>query len=133
MTGQYNGQYAKQQIDALLRMKKGTAEQLQQRDQFIAFINYQQRKRMSDKYSSLLANSINYPKWFVEKQIADNSQLAKISLVRDNYSNHDGDSIKVSDSEIKDYLDKHKEDYKQPESRSVSYVAFSTRPSAAAG
>jgi peptidyl-prolyl cis-trans isomerase D len=131
MTGQYNGQYAKQQIDALLRMKKGTAEQLQQRDQFIAFINYQQRKRMSDKYSSLLANSINYPKWFVEKQIADNSQLAKISLVRDNYSNHDGDSIKVSDSEIKDYLDKHKEDYKQPESRSVSYVAFSTRPSAA--
>ncbi|HET6995323.1 MAG TPA: SurA N-terminal domain-containing protein, partial [Chitinophagaceae bacterium] len=131
ITGQYNGQYAKQQIDALLRMKKGTVEQLQQRDQFIAFISYQQRKRMGDKYTSLLTNSINFPKWFVEKQIADNSQLAKISLVRDNYSNHGSDSIKVSDSEIKEYLDKHKEDYKQPESRSVSYVAFSTKPSSA--
>src|SRR5436190_19807581 len=35
ITGQYNGAYAKQQIDALLRMKKGTAQQLQQRDDFI--------------------------------------------------------------------------------------------------
>ncbi len=131
LTGQYNGQFAKTQIDALLRLKKGTPEQLQQRDQFIAFIQYQERKRMSDKYSALLTNSINFPKWFVEKQIADNSQLATISLVRDNYSDHKTDSIKISDAEIKEYLDKHKEDYKQPESRSVSYVAFSTRPSAA--
>src|SRR5205809_3491254 len=59
ITGQYNGAYAKQQIDALLRMKKGTAQQLQQRDDFIAFINSKKMQRMSDKYNSLLANSIN--------------------------------------------------------------------------
>ena len=71
---------AKQQIDATLRMKKGTAEQIEQRNQLIAFINYHENARLRDKYNSLLSNSINYPKWFMEKQIADNSQLAKISL-----------------------------------------------------
>ena len=31
---------AKQQIDQMLRMKKGTAEQIEQRNQLITFINY---------------------------------------------------------------------------------------------
>ena len=133
VTGIYNGQMAKQQLDATIRMKKGTAEQLAQRDQVIVFMNYHENTRLRDKYNSLLSNSINYPKWFIEKQVADNSQLAKIALVRNNYSQNADSSIKVSDKEIQEYLDNHKKDFKQQmqESRSIAYVAFSTLPGAA--
>jgi peptidyl-prolyl cis-trans isomerase D len=129
--GVYNGQMAKQQIDATIKMKKGTPEQLEQREQLIAFINYQETARLRDKYNSLLNGSINYPKWFVEKQIAENSQIAKISLVRANYSENTDTTIKISDKEIDGYVGKHKKEYKQEESRGVVYVAFSTAPTKA--
>jgi peptidyl-prolyl cis-trans isomerase D len=132
ITGIYNGQLAKQQIDAMLRMKKGPADQIEQRNQLIAFINYHENARLRDKYNALLTNSINYPKWYMEKQIGDNSQMARISLVRNNYASVNDSTIKVTDKEIQDYLDKHEQDFKQQmlESRSISYVSFSTMPSA---
>lgn len=130
-TGIYNGQMAKQQIDQAIKIKKGTAQQLDQRDRLIAFINFQENARLKDKFTSLMANSVNYPKWFIEKQIADNSQMAKISLVRESYTS-DTSTIKISDKEIQDYIDKHPKDYRQKdESRSIAYVAFSTLPGAA--
>lgn len=133
-TGIYNGQMAKQQIDAAIKIKKGTPQQLDQRDQLIAFINYQQDQRLKDKYISLLSNSVNYPKWFVEQQIDDKAKLAKISLVRQPYADSTfSRDITISDKEIMDYFDKHQKDYKQQtiESRSIAYVAFSTKPSTA--
>ncbi|HLG40198.1 MAG TPA: peptidylprolyl isomerase [Chitinophagaceae bacterium] len=126
--GVYNGQMAKQQIDATIKIKKGTPEQLEQREQLVAFINYQETARYREKYNSLLSGSVNYPKWFVEKQIAENSQIAKISLVRANYSENTDTTIKVTDKEIDDYVSKHKNDYKQEESRSIVYVPFSAAP-----
>jgi peptidyl-prolyl cis-trans isomerase D len=77
-----------------------------------------------------MSNTINFPRWFFEKQNADNSQLAKISMVRKTYADIPDSSIKISDKEIADYISKHKDDYKQEESRSIEYVTFSAAPSA---
>jgi peptidyl-prolyl cis-trans isomerase D len=129
-TGFYNAQMAKQQIDAAIKRKKGTEQELAQRDQLIAYINYLDNMRLTEKYNSLLANSSNFPKWFIEKQNADNSQLAKISLVRELYSSIPDSSIKITDKEIQDYIDKHEDEYKQEESRSIAYVTFSALPTA---
>ncbi len=125
-TGQFNPVKAKQQIDQTL--KKGTPEQ---KDNINTYINQLEVLRMQDKFFSLLANSINYPKWFVEKQNADNSLMAKISMVREVYSSIPDSTIKIDDKEIADYISKHKDDYKQEESRSISYVTFSAAPSKA--
>ena len=77
--------------------------------------------------NAMLTNSNNFPRWFVEKQNADNSQLAKISLVKESYSSITGQPVKIEDKEIADYISKHKDDYKQEESRSISYVTFICR------
>jgi len=128
----FDGIAAKAQIDQMLKSKAMSQEQADQREQLIAYINSLQQQRLDQKLTSLLSNSVNFPKWFIEKQIADESQMASISIVRDNIAEHASDStIKVSDKEIQDYIDKHKEDYKQEESRSIAYVSFSTKPSAA--
>ncbi len=126
VTGQYNPAQAKQQIDQMLR--RGTAEQ---KAQFNNYLNQLEFIRQVDKYNALFSSSINFPRWWLEKQNSDNSLLGKISVVREVYTSIPDSTIKVSDQEISDYVSKHKDDYKQEESRSIAYVTFNARPSAA--
>ena len=125
-TGQYNPAIAQQAVNS--QKKRWSREQ---RDQFNLYINDLEFVRLVDKYNSLLSNSINYPRWLLEKQNADNSQMAKITMVRKTYAEIPDSSVKITDKEISDYINKHKEDYKQEESRSIAYVTFSAAPSAA--
>lgn len=87
--------------------------------------------RMNEKYGSLIINgSANVPKWMIEKQAADESQIAKIAYVKKLYSSVSDSLVKVTDQEIQNYIDKHKADFKQVESRSIAYVTFPVIPSA---
>ena len=124
-TGQYDANKAYQQINATLR--SGTPEQ---KASISAYVNQQKFIRSIEKYNSMLINSSNAPKWFIEKQNVDNSQIAKIAMVRKAYSEISDSSVKVSDEEIKDYIESHKKDFKQEESRSITFVTFSAAPSA---
>lgn len=88
--------------------------------------------RQNDKYGSLLINgNANVPKWLVEKQAAERSQIARVSFVKKPYTEISDSLVKISDEEIQDYIDKHKNDFKQTESRSISYVTFPVVASAA--
>ncbi len=127
-TGQFNPVKAKQAIDQMLKDKKTPAAQ---KEQFNNYVSQLEQQRKSEKYNALLANSSNVPRWFIEKQNADNSQLAKISLVKENYIVIPDSTVKIEDKQIASYISKHKEDFKQEESRSVSYVVFSAAPNAA--
>jgi peptidyl-prolyl cis-trans isomerase D len=124
-TGVYNATLAKQQIDQMLR--SGTAEEKARVNEFIGQLQF---NRLNEKYGSLLTGSVNYPKWMIEKQNAENSQLSKISFVREFYTNIPDSAAAVSNKEIEDYVNKHKEEFKQEESRSVAYVSFSALPTA---
>ncbi len=84
--------------------------------------------RLREKYTSLLTNSAYVPKWMAEKTIADNSQTASISYVDNPYTTIADSSIKISDEEINAYVSKHKDQFKQEESRSFAYVSFSAAP-----
>jgi len=89
------------------------------------------KMRLREKYMTLMANSAYIPKWMIEKQNSDNTQLASISFVNTPYFTVSDSSVKVTDQEISDYVSKHKDQYKQPESRSIAYVTFDASPSAA--
>ena len=91
------------------------------------------QNRMREKYSSLLGSSYYLPKWIVEKQNADNNQLASIKFVNIPYSTISDSTadVKVSDGEINDFVSNHKDEYKQEASRSIAYVLFSAAPTSA--
>jgi peptidyl-prolyl cis-trans isomerase D len=127
-TGLYDGAKAKQQIDQMLKSKTVSQEQ---KDNFNSFVNQLVQERINDKFASLLVMSVNVPRWQVEKQIADNSQMASISLVREVYSSIPDSTVKIEDKEIADYISKNKELFKQEETRSIAYVLFSAAPTAA--
>lgn len=86
------------------------------------------KDRQKDKYLAMLGKSAYVPKWMAEKLISDQSQIASISYVNTPYSTIADSTVKVTDDEISDYVQKHKEQYKQEESRSIAYVTFSAAP-----
>jgi peptidyl-prolyl cis-trans isomerase D len=119
---------AKQKIDQMLKDSKTPQEQ---KDNFNNYVEQLKLQRLSEKYVALLANSNNYPRWFMEKQNADNSQIGKIAVVREFYTSVPDSSVKIEDKEIADYINKNKDDFKQEESRSIAYVTFNAAPTSA--
>ncbi len=126
-TGQFNLGAAQQYFTNL--RKTGTPEQKAQMNSYLANLEFQ---RLAEKFSSLLGNSNYFPKWMIEKQNADNSLIGRISYVNVPYTSISDSSIKISDSEIKEYMNDHKDEFKQEEeTRSISYVVFNASPSVA--
>lgn len=125
-TGTYNVAIAQQRFNQL--KKDGTAEE---KAEFNNYLDQLELMRLREKYNSLLANTSNAPKWLLEKQNADNSQIANISFVRETYASIPDSAVKVTDKEIENYISKHKDQFKQTASRSIAFVPFSADPSAA--
>ena len=86
------------------------------------------KMRLQEKYTTLLTNSAYTPKFLIEKSNADNSQIASISFVNTPYYTVSDSAIKVSDEEIQQYIDEHKDKFHQEESRSIAYVIFDASP-----
>ena len=124
-----NGSYTAEGARQLIRNveRTGTKEQKFQLGQLLDYIK---QSRLNEKFNALFATSVNVPKWKIEKQNADNSQMASVSFVRKAYAEIADSTVTVTDAEIKDYISKHKSDFKQEESRGINYVTFSAAPSA---
>ncbi len=89
------------------------------------------KMRQREKYISLIAQTTYVPKWMVEKTNADLSQIAKVAFVKIPYQIIPDSTVKISDAEIQSYLDDHKSQFNQEESRAITYVSFSAAPTAA--
>src|SRR6187399_1094346 len=124
--GNYDGAAAQNAINQL-RRSPNQAE----RDQLDAYLAAMEYNRKMEKYNSLLTNSVYYPKWYVERQNAEAAGLAKVSFVSYPYSKISDSTIKISDKEIEEYVSKHKEQFKQTESRSIAYTIFDAAASSA--
>ena len=115
--------------NAINQMKRSTNKT--DRDQLDAYLATLEYSRKLEKYNSLLTSSVYYPKWYVEKQNAEAAGLAKASYVSYPYSKISDSTIKISDKEIEEYVNKNKDQFKQEESRSIAYVVFDAAPTAA--
>lgn len=125
-TGLYDPTIVQQQFSEI--KNKGTAQQKTEINAFLDQLIFQQ---LAKKYDALLTNSINYPKWLVEKENASNSLISKVSFVREPYTSISDSSIKISNEDILGYINKHKNDFKQSENRSISYISFNANPTGA--
>jgi len=121
-TGVFNAAAAYQAVKSL---KKGSP-------QFESFQEFQyslMKSRQREKFTSLLGKSMYVPKWLLEKSNAENSQRSSISYVNVPYSSIPDSTVRVSDEDVKEYVNKYKELYKQENERSLVYVSFDAAPS----
>ena len=77
-----------------------------------------------NKYTSMIAGSIYQPKWLEKQQADESDHFASISYVAVPYSVVSDNTIKVTDADITDYVNKHKKQYEQEAGRMISYVVF---------
>lgn len=85
--------------------------------------------RLREKYENLLRLSVFATTAEAKKEYeAQNSKADAKFLFVPYYAINDT-TVKVTDSELKDYLDKHKDEYPGADSRSIQYVTFSVTPS----
>ncbi|MFZ9239627.1 MAG: peptidylprolyl isomerase [Chitinophagaceae bacterium] len=94
-------------------------------------INPIQINLLTQKYVSLFTQGSYVPKWMIEKMNADNALIASVDFAGGPYTAVVDSTIKISDQEIADYVNNHKEDFKQEHVKSLSYVSFSANPTSA--
>ena len=123
-TGIYDPNAAYQQIQSLKKQKNTPMYQ----SFFGQYLPALAKNRQKEKYLSLLSNSVYVPKWMAEKAIADNSQKASLSYVLVPYTTIGDSAVKVSDQAITEYVNAHKEEYKQESTRSMEYAMFDAGP-----
>lgn len=124
-TGVYDATAA---FNAIKGLKKGTPQYENFHGQFVPAL---EKGRLKEKYTSLLTNSVYVPKWLINKQNEDNNQTASVSFVNVPYSTVSDSAAKVSDQDIAAYVNDHKEQFKQEESRTIEYVLFDAGPNKA--
>lgn len=82
------------------------------------------------KYSGLLNASVYYPTWMKEKDAEESKKFATVSYVSIPYTDISDSTVKVTDADVMEYVNKHKDMFKQEEGRYISYISFSTLPAA---
>ncbi|HJU46242.1 MAG TPA: SurA N-terminal domain-containing protein [Chitinophagaceae bacterium] len=118
-TGVYDANAAYQAIRGL---KKNSPEYKNFWGQYVPAL---EKQRQREKYMTLLTKSVYTPKWMTEKRNAENSQMASISYVNVPYMSIPDSTIKVTDEDIRSYIEEHKKEFKQENaSRGIYYVSF---------
>ncbi len=92
--------------------------------------DYLLKQKLSNNLSSIVSTtgSVISPAFAKEKYVAENS-TASVNFVALPIRNVSDKGINVTDEEIKEYYDAHKEFYKQKPQRQISYVSFRMVPS----
>lgn len=125
-TGQYDIEMAKQWW---AETKKNKNEE--QRSAIISqVIDPMRLNSLYTKYTSMIAASIYQPKWLQQEKNDEKNNFASISYVAVPYTVISDSLMKVSDDEIRAYLNKNEKKYKQEPGRIISYVSFSAAANA---
>jgi peptidyl-prolyl cis-trans isomerase D len=124
-TGAYDADGARKFINSL-RKKKSDDPQRQYVEKNL--IGYLISNGIKTKYNTLLSGSVYYPKWLHELEENNDNSMANFSYVFVPYTSINDSSITITDSEIASYVSKHPKEYKQENTRSISYAVFDAAP-----
>jgi peptidyl-prolyl cis-trans isomerase D len=127
-TGAYDAEAARKFINSL-RKKKADDPQRQYVEKNL--IGYLISSGIKNKYTSLVTGSAYYPKWLHDFEETNDNSMANFSYVFIPYTAITDTTIKVTDADINNYVKKHPKEFKQDESRSISYAVFDAAPTSA--
>lgn len=123
-TGLFNPQEVAVQIQQIKKDPEG-------RKQWEAFENDLIRRRYTSKFNSLISGAVYVPKFVLDDQYTGRNSIAKVNYVKLPYTLINDNEVKVTDDEIKKYMEERKAMFQVKEpSRSIQYVAFDIVPSA---
>ncbi len=87
------------------------------------------RQRLKEKYDNLIKNGFYATNASAVQYNKEQNASVNARYVFKSYSSIPDSTIKVSQSDLKSYYKKNKEEYKQDASRGIEYVVFEIKPS----
>ncbi|WP_461096564.1 peptidylprolyl isomerase [Spirosoma luteolum] len=126
-TNPQTGVFDKSQIISYLKGLKNLPPQQQ-----AAWASFEQnisQSRLRDKYEGLMRLSNFATTAEAQKEYQAQNTKANIKFLFVPYYAINDTTVKVTDSQLQEYLDKHKDEYPGVNSRSIQYVTFSVAPS----
>ncbi|GLR17850.1 peptidylprolyl isomerase [Portibacter lacus] len=89
-----------------------------QEDQIIA-------NQLQNKLTNLVSKAVYTPSWMVEQEYKQSNTRAQVAYVKIPFDAVSNDAVEVSDSDIKDYMNKNKSMFtSKEETRIVDYISF---------
>ncbi|MDP2335020.1 MAG: peptidylprolyl isomerase [Bacteroidota bacterium] len=87
--------------------------------------------RLRTKYNSLVSKGLYVTSDEAKESLSAKNKNTNFQYIVLNYASVADSAVKVSDSDLKEYYNKHKNEYKQEKTRKIEYITFEVLPSAA--
>ncbi|MFD2572563.1 SurA N-terminal domain-containing protein [Spirosoma soli] len=101
----------------------------QQQQAWASFEKNLSSDRLRNKYEGLMRLSVFATTAEAQKEYQAQNSKANVKFLFVPYYTINDTTVKVTDSQLQEYLDKHKDEYPGTDSRSIQYVTFSVAPS----
>lgn len=127
-----NGQFSKTKLaDYVKTFTDGTEEGKARQRQWKRFEESVMKDEIKQKYTNLVKKAIYIPSWYAKQFHTDKNKKATIDYVLVPYSSIQDADVTVTDAELKAYLNKNKEKFKQKASKNMEFIAFDVIPTGA--
>lgn len=124
-----DGTFNKEQVVATLQQLINAPKGTPQKNYWLNIENAMTTQRTLTKYNALIQKGLYMPNAMVKDLATKGSKKVDINYIVKNYNLIPDSTITVSDSEIKEYYNEHKDLFEQTESRRIDYVPFLIEPS----
>ncbi|PKQ60780.1 peptidylprolyl isomerase [Labilibaculum filiforme] len=124
-----NGMVDKDQVVATLKQLIAAPNGTPQKAYWLNIEESIITQRNLAKYNTLVQKGLYMPNALVKDMAAKGSKKVDFNYIVKSYNLISDSTITVSESEIRDYYNKHEDLFKQAESRKIDYVSFDVVPS----
>jgi peptidyl-prolyl cis-trans isomerase D len=100
------------------------------RRRWLNFEKYLKEDRIRTKYNNLIKKGLYVPAWLAKLDYEIKYSSVDFDFVFLPYSDIKDEEVKVTDEDIRQYIQKNKARFKQEASRTIEFVTFDIRPSA---
>ncbi len=127
-TGEFNPQVVKNYLDNLINEDaNGTPDE--KRLRWNTFEKFLIKDRLEGKYTTLLKQLVYIPKWYTTAYTGWAKAAVNVEYVLLPYASVTDEQIKITDADLKAYLNDHQKQFEQDEFRVLDYVVFNVVPS----
>jgi len=103
----------------------------EQKSYWLYIENQIKQDKIRSKYNNLVSKGLYVTSEEAKKSLEAKNKSANFQYLVLAYSSIADAAVTVSDSDLKEYYNKHKDEYKQDKTRKIEYVTFEVLPSAA--
>jgi len=128
-TDPQSGVFNRQAFNAFMDRIRNEEEPSDEKTYYLFIENEIFRQRKNTKYVNLLRKGMYATRFEADRQARETSRSVDADYIVKGFNTIADSAIAVTGNDLKQYYDKHKNEFKQKESRDIRYLTFDVTPS----